>query len=505
MGDKVQDKLFMLLKIILFTWCCITLSSSSLFANYTFSSSEVGTEYCIKKIRNDDRLMVLDDMGVPIADYGYIQGEYVGPKRYPITISNIALAYYSLAANSNDTNLRTMRYFDAFTASPSNNSLYIFLANANWLRDNANSYGNYSVFDHTFTLPYPPYTIHPPWRSAMAQGLAIDVLSKAYNITSDTEYLDSAKKLLNAFFVDVKDGGVSYIPQDLDDGWWYELLANDQGIEPRILNGHMFALLGVYSYYNITHDPSAKFIFDKGILALKQNLPKYDAKDGYSYYDISKKLSQLFYHRVVVQQLQDLYDITKEPILMTYYDKWVDYDVPETIIRSLTCRQSSTSPVLVFKPSDSNLRIGSMNGYLKNKSTGDNSTNLPYYSIYKPKDFAGQNFSSQIINYRADDVTVNMLNGNLGENLQSMVTLNIEGIKQREYDIRIVFSSAVANQTYGWSSDHRVYTMKGEVGENTIVRPISIIGDDYLSIKTVDLYISNASLVEKVDYLIGLS
>lgn len=465
-----------------------------------------GTEYCTKKIRNDDRLIVLDDMGVPITDYGYLQGEFVGPIRYPITISNIALSYYDLTTNSNDTELRTMRYFDAFEAAPGNNSLYTFLANANWLRENARSYGNYSTFDHRFTLPYPPYAILPPWRSAMAQGLAIDVLAKAYKITGNMNYLETAKKLLKAFYIDAKDGGVTHLPHDPSDGWWYELLANDQGIEPRVLNGHMFAMIGLNAYYNITQDASAKFLFEKGILALKQELPRYDTRHNYSYYDDSKKLSPLHYHRIVVQQLEDLYKISHEPTLKRYHDKWVSYDVPATIIRSLTCKESLNPPKLVFKISDSNLRIGTANQFSRdnNASVEGGEIQNSHYTVHKPSDFPGLKFSSQFINYRADNVTIKVPERNLSKDVQVIITLNIEGIKQKDYELRIVFGSDIESQVPGWNSDHQVYTNKTEIGESAVVRPLSIIGNDYLRIKNIDLFISNQAMLDKLDYIIDL-
>ena len=36
-------------------------------------------------------------------------------------------------------------------------------------------------------------------------------------------------------------------------------------IEPRVLNGMMWSLIGINSYYNYTRDPSAKFLFDQGV------------------------------------------------------------------------------------------------------------------------------------------------------------------------------------------------------------------------------------------------
>ena len=44
----------------------------------------------------------------------------------------------------------------------------------------------------------------------MAQSQAIQALIKANNLTNDNRYLNISDRLLNAFFIEVKDGGVTY-------------------------------------------------------------------------------------------------------------------------------------------------------------------------------------------------------------------------------------------------------------------------------------------------------
>jgi hypothetical protein len=44
----------------------------------------------------------------------------------------------------------------------------------------------------------------------MANGEVLTPLVKAHELTQDRLYLDTAKELLNSFFVKVADGGVTY-------------------------------------------------------------------------------------------------------------------------------------------------------------------------------------------------------------------------------------------------------------------------------------------------------
>jgi len=99
----------------------------------------------------------------------------------------------------------------------------IVLNNAYWLVNNAVKHGNYSILD--FKFPWPPYKLEPLWHSGMAQGLALKALIRAHEISGDKKFLNAAEMILNSFFVDVKDGGVTY--KNPNYGWWYEEYAAD--------------------------------------------------------------------------------------------------------------------------------------------------------------------------------------------------------------------------------------------------------------------------------------
>jgi heparosan-N-sulfate-glucuronate 5-epimerase len=261
-----------------------------------------------------------DNTSVPVVDYGYKGDIYIGPQRSPVTIAQNALGLY-----------------DKYNRTHSEEFLQKFLNNSNWLVDNAASKGNYSLLEFQFF--WPTYNVESPWRSGMAQGRALEVLIKAHEITGDKKYLDTAKMLLNAFFVEVKDGGVTR--KTPNDGWWYEEYASSSNAteESRVLNGMGFALLGIQDYYQYTGDSAAKFLFDQGATSVAKSLPRYEYVDdeytgeGYSSYDIlnNTKPAPLKYHKIHVTQLGELYEITGEEIFKTYHDKWNNPKLPEFI------------------------------------------------------------------------------------------------------------------------------------------------------------------------------
>src|SRR5436190_14286708 len=84
----------------------------------------------------------------------------------------------------------------------------------------------------------------------------------------------------------------------------------------------LYALLGVYDYFNYTKDMKAKYIFNQGILSLKNNLSRYYPSNGTSLrYDLVGNVASLTDHKAVCQLLGILYAITKEPTIKAYQPK----------------------------------------------------------------------------------------------------------------------------------------------------------------------------------------
>ena len=194
----------------------------------------------------------LDNEGIPSVYYGTeVNGKPIGFQRNPVTVALQANEFYDKYKEKNDESSKTY-----------------FLNNVNWLVDNAVNKGYYSLLQYNF--PQPIYNVKAPWFSALAHGLALQVLIKAHETTQDLIYLTAAKSLLNAFFIEVENGGITY--KDSSDEWWYEEYAtNDKdSMISRVLNGMLFTVLGIYDYFKYTNDPNAKLLFDKGVNSIKK-------------------------------------------------------------------------------------------------------------------------------------------------------------------------------------------------------------------------------------------
>ena len=208
-------------------------------------------------------------------------------------------------------------------------NLKYFLNHVNWLRDNlrlsTHDDVKYGVWEYHFRYPYGIYKIEPPWRSAMAQGEGITALNRAYGVTGDVSYLEYAKYALNAFFVDVKNGGVTY--KDGNNDWWFEEYAGKDGVESRVLNGAIYAVIDIYEFWQTTGDKDAQALFAKGVNSIKNRLDQYDA-GWWTYYDAIGTIATKKYHNVHIKLVKELYDITGDKIFLEYSKKWSEYKTP---------------------------------------------------------------------------------------------------------------------------------------------------------------------------------
>lgn len=247
-----------------------------------------------------------DEKGIP-----YLIEGTIGKKRNPMTVCNKALFYH-----------------DQFKLGDST-QLSLFLNCSDWLVDNATEQTNFSVLNYDYN--WPVNNMVSPWRSGLANGVALQVLIKAHAITRNEKYLVAGKKLLNSFYVEVGAGGVTYKSEN--EGWWFEEYADEGGYVSRVLNGHQFAVLGLYDYFVYTNDSSAHFLYKQGLKALTINLSTYDRGNGNSFYDALGRPTNEKYHNVHIDLLGRLFEITGDTVYKSYRDKWKAYRQPSLMAR----------------------------------------------------------------------------------------------------------------------------------------------------------------------------
>lgn len=243
----------------------------------------------------------VDSLGVPYTYYPTQNGITPGNQYNATIVCNYALQYFDSLQHTSDSAI-----------------LRRFLHCVSWLRQHMERHDDYALFRFYWQQPWYD-SVKAPFTSGMTSGLALQVLLKAHHLQPDTALLQDAALLLNGFAITVEAGGFTYQEPA---GWWYEEIADTGRHTPRILDGHLFAMLGLNYYYRQTRSQQAMQYFKEGENALKYYLPFYDVGKGEIGYDIYGKPADKKYKRIITGQLKQLFDITADSAYWHYYRQW---------------------------------------------------------------------------------------------------------------------------------------------------------------------------------------
>jgi hypothetical protein len=160
------------------------------------------------------------------------------------------------------------------------------------------------------------------WSSAIAQGQAISLLVRAYDLTGSRTYLRAARMAVLPLNLDVEDGGLR---TRFDGGTWFEEYPTR---EPSyVLNGFMFAVLGLYDV--AAYSPTARRLYAEGRATLRRALPTYDLGAGCSRYAHTADAegrdpwrASHVYRPVHVGLLRGLDSIGRDGLLRYYAARW---------------------------------------------------------------------------------------------------------------------------------------------------------------------------------------
>lgn len=226
-----------------------------------------------------------DPCGVPLLNY---RGR-IGLQYNPCAVAQYALGWYSRCCKGNSI------------------AKYKFIKFAKWLADNLHrDTKGHGYWYYQFDLP--SYGVKAPWISALAQGQGISALLRAYRITKNAYYLDSAVYACNTLISKVEDGGTLRIY----DGRYFleEVVTNKL---TAILDGMIFAIFGLQDFCFVKSTIESNYILKKCYDTLIDILPLYDLgfwSRADLHQDTPPMISSHFYHGLHIAQLRVLENLT---------------------------------------------------------------------------------------------------------------------------------------------------------------------------------------------------
>jgi D-glucuronyl C5-epimerase C-terminus. len=201
------------------------------------------------------------------------------------------------------------------------NLLPRFLETAELLRRTAESTPQGALWPYDADLP--KYGVRAPWYSAMAQGQIASVFARVAASTSDA----ADAELAIAAIQPLLRPSQLFLVARTAEGPVLEEAPSDR--PSRILNGWIYALVGLQEVGEGLNDVAAAQAFEDGIATLERALPLYDVGwwSRYSLYPHRfVDLAKPFYHRLHIAQLDALHRLTGVDAFAETSVRWAAYD-----------------------------------------------------------------------------------------------------------------------------------------------------------------------------------
>ncbi|WP_187387039.1 D-glucuronyl C5-epimerase family protein [Alkalibaculum bacchi] len=255
--------------------------------------------------------LIFDDNGIPKVKYG--QDFYYNP----VIISQYALTKYGQYINEKGEKHKLD-----------------FLAAVDTLIELQDETGAFR-YDFSWKYYLTGETYKPGWVSGMAQGQALNALSRAYRLSNNPKYLKAGDKAVEFLITPTDQGGTMSTLENLDPSLKDYIFFEEYISTPNnyTLNGYMFTLLGLYDWkiitseYRLEEENLAEEYFESGIKTLEIILPYYDI-GGFSAYDLGHfnfnkepHISER-YHAVHIQLLHALDSVESNKELKEYEKLW---------------------------------------------------------------------------------------------------------------------------------------------------------------------------------------
>lgn len=143
-----------------------------------------------------------------------------------------------------------------------------------------------------------------PWFSAMAQGQALSVFARLHETTGEQRWMDAADATFATFTNPrVADGPWTVF---VDDGGYLWLEEYPKDPPMRVLNGHVYAIYGLYDYAMATGDSDAAAVFDGAVSTVARYINDFRRPGAVSVYCLRVEYPSEKYHNIHVGQLRDL-------------------------------------------------------------------------------------------------------------------------------------------------------------------------------------------------------
>lgn len=157
-----------------------------------------------------------------------------------------------------------------------------------------------------------------PWFSGMAQGLALGIMTRLFDETGDSTFLEYAHKTFKSM-LRLKGEAEPWTSFVDDCGcYWIEEYPTDP--PSMTLNGFIAAAFGVYDYYQTTGSDTAARVLKDCFNTVKNYIPVFRRPGDISLYGLTFRHFDAGYHKYHINQLEHLERMSGD----SFFGDWAD-------------------------------------------------------------------------------------------------------------------------------------------------------------------------------------
>jgi len=174
--------------------------------------------------------------------------------------------------------------------------------------------------------------LQAPWYSGMAEGVLLSLFTRLWQVTGDAKWREAADNTFAAFTLPPDPALPWAVWVDTAGHLWLEEYPESASVRgERVMNGHIFALYGLYDYWAGTSDQRAADVLDGAATTVRRYLPDPIRNLRWaSNYSIGCPTPHLKYHGIHTEQSLKLYEMTWAPEFATdAYLLRSDYPAPD--------------------------------------------------------------------------------------------------------------------------------------------------------------------------------
>jgi hypothetical protein len=172
--------------------------------------------------------------------------------------------------------------------------------------------GNRLYFPYEFDIylhSIPSEHLKPKWYSGMAQGQALSAFSRLYQVTGNKRYLERAEETFNSLVVLKSNDGSVWVSM-VDDRQYFWIEEYPMEAPTHVLNGYLYAILGLYDYYQVDKSDRVKDVLQASLLTIHDHIDQYRVPGDLSKYCLKHPHQSPLYHKIHIQQLDVVYKMT---------------------------------------------------------------------------------------------------------------------------------------------------------------------------------------------------